>query len=79
MKDFLGRELKVGDTVVFEIPHYHKLAKAKIDHFSKKMVVMDVTTAYTNTGIKPMTQASKYDKAICRYPCDCVKVEETND
>ena len=78
MTDFLGRELNVGDTVVFSIPHYHGLAKAQIDHFSKKMVVLDVTTSYSGR-IRPMSEASKYDKAICRYPQDCIKVEVSND
>ena len=80
MKDFLGRELNVGDTVVFSIPHYHGLAKARIDHFATKMVVLDVTTASRSQGyVKPMCEATEWDKAICRYPCDCVKVEEDND
>lgn len=77
MKDFLGKELSVGDTVVFSIPHYHGLAKGHIDHFAKVMVVLDVTIACN--GVKPMSEASKYDKAICRYPEDCVKVEESDD
>ena len=77
MKDFLGRELNVGDTVVFSIPHYHGLEMAHIHHFAKKMVVLDVVNSYS--GIKPMSEASKYDKALCRYPEDCVKVEVAND
>lgn len=79
MKDFFGEELYVGDTVVFALPYHHHLAKAKIDHFGKIMVVMDVTVASTPTGIKPMSEASRWDKAICRYPEDCVKVEDTDD
>lgn len=74
MKDFLGNELKVGDTVVFSIPHYHGLAKAQIDHFSEKMVVLNV---YGNRLV-PKGEASRYAKAVCRYPEDCVKVEEQN-
>lgn len=77
MKDFLGKELNVGDTVVFSIPHYHGLAKARIDHFAKKMVVLDVTTAPRSDGyVKPMSEANEWDKAICRYPQDCMKVDE---
>lgn len=75
MKDFLGRELNVGDTVVFSVPHYHGLAKAHIDHFSKKMVVLDVVRSGRGK-IKPMSEAYEWDKAICRYPEDCVKVED---
>jgi len=77
MKDFLGRELSVGDTVVFSIPHYHGLEMAHIHHFAKKMVVLDVVSHYGE--IKPMSEADKYDRAICRYPGDCVKVEVSNE
>lgn len=72
MKDFLGRELKIGDEVVFSIPHYHGLAKAHIVKFAPKMVVLDVTV-WGHKAI-PMSEAGKYDKATCRYPHDCVKV-----
>ena len=75
MKDFLGRELKVGDEVVFSIPHYHGLARAHIAKFSPKMVVLDVTTGYSGR-IMPMSEAGSYAKATCRYPQDCVKVVE---
>lgn len=75
MKDFLGRELNVGDTVVFSVPHDHRLAKARIDHFSKKMVVLDVVRS-GSAGVKPMSEARHWSKAICRYPEDCVKVED---
>jgi hypothetical protein len=78
MKDFLGRELNVGDTVVFSIPKYHGLAKAHIDHFSKKMVVFDVFYSYGHK-LKPMSEAGKHDRAVCRYPGDCVKVEDEDD
>ena len=74
MKDFLGNELNIGDTVAFSIPHYHGLAKARIDHFAKKMVVLDVTTGYGKGNIRPMSEASSYDKPLCRYPQDCIKV-----
>lgn len=78
MKDCLGRELNVGDMVVFSVPHYHGLAKARIDHFSKKMVVLDVTYGYGKGNIRPMSEAHSWDKAVCRYPEDCVKVEDSN-
>ena len=74
MRDFLGRELNVGDTVVFSIPHYHGLAKAQIDHFSEKMVVLNVY----GKRLKTKSEAGSYAKAVCRYPQDCVKVEDTN-
>lgn len=72
MKDFIGRELNVGDTVIFSVPHYQGLAKAQIDHFSKKMVVLNVF----GKGLRPKSEADRYDKAVCRYPGDCVKVED---
>lgn len=75
MKDFLGRELEIGDEVVFSIPHYHGLARAHITKFSPKMVVLDVITGYGHT-FRPISEAGKYDRAICRYPQDCVKVVE---
>lgn len=75
MKDFLGNQLNVGDTVIFSIPHHHVLAEAQIDHFTKKMVVLNVY----GTQFLPKDDATKYDKAVCRYPEDCVKVEEDND
>ena len=71
MKDFLGRELNVGDTVVFSIPHYHGLSSAQIDHFSDKMVVLNVY----GKNLIPKSEARPYYKAVCRYPGDCVKVE----
>ena len=74
MKDFLGRELNVGDTVVFSVPHYHGLAKAQIDHFSEKMVVLNVY----GKRLYSKSEADGWCKAVCRYPEDCVKVEEQN-
>lgn len=76
MKDFLGRELNVGDKVVFSVPHYHELGVAHITKLGKKMVTLDVFRGYGR--LIPMSEASKYDRAVCRYPGDCVKVEEVN-
>lgn len=70
MKDFLGSELKIGDTVVFSIPYYHELAKAQITHFANKKVVLNVTTD-ERYSLHPVTNARK---AVFRYPCDLVKV-----
>lgn len=78
MKDFLGKELNVGDTVVFSVPHYHELGIAHIAKLGKKMVTLDVFRKYGGV-FKPMSEATKYDRALCRYPQDCVKVEEEND
>ena len=75
MKDFLGNELNVGDTVVFSIPHYHGLAKGRITKFAPKMVVLDVANGYGHK-IVPISEAPLYAKAIARYPYDCIKVVE---
>lgn len=77
MTDLLGRELNVGDTVVFSLHRCHTLGVARIDHFAKKMVVMDVTTRFGK--LIPMSEGNEHNKAICRYPGDCVKVEVSND
>ena len=75
MKDFFGNQLNVGDTVVFATNCYLHLAEAQIDHFGEKMVVLNVYGAQ----LLPKEDAGRYDRAICRYPEDCVKVEEDND
>ena len=40
MKDFLGNELNVGDTVVMIRPNYRELMKAKIIRFTNCFVVL---------------------------------------
>lgn len=72
-RDILGRELNVGDTVVFSVPYYHELSVARIHHFSKKMVSLDV--CFQCGKCVPISECSSIYKPICRYPSDVVKVE----
>lgn len=41
MKDFLGKELSIGDGVVLIRPNYRQLIKAKVIRFTPKMVVVE--------------------------------------
>lgn len=41
MKDFLGNELSIGDTVVMIRPQYRELFKTKIIRFTKCYVILD--------------------------------------
>ena len=45
MKDFLGKELAIGDTVVLTAPSYRMFTKAKIIAFTPKKVRVE----YNNT------------------------------
>ena len=45
MKDFLGKQLDVGDDVVLTAPQYRHLVKAKVVAFTPKKVRVE----YTNT------------------------------
>lgn len=72
-RDILGRELNVGDTVVFAIRHYHQLSTARIHHFSKKMVSLDVVL--WRGKVVPLSECSSVCKPICRFPHEVVKVE----
>ena len=42
MKDLLGKELRVGDTVVISGAKYTDLAICHITKFGKKQVILDV-------------------------------------
>ena len=74
MKDLVGKELHIGDMVAFSIPGYQALAIAHILRFGKKKVVLDVTTDF-GCKVKPMSLATPYDKALCRYPEECVRID----
>lgn len=77
MKDFLGNELKVGDTVVIAGSKYTALAIAHIIKFGKKQVILDVCNNWSGEII-PLNSSeySSVKKPICRYPDECLKVEE---
>lgn len=40
MKDFLGNEIKVGDTVVYCRLHYRELSKGVVEKLTPKMVII---------------------------------------
>lgn len=42
MKDFLGNELNIGDTVVMIMPGYRSLVKSTILRFTKCYVILDL-------------------------------------
>jgi hypothetical protein len=80
MKDYLGRELNVGDLVVFAGSKYTAICLAHIIKFGKKQVILDVCYSWKDTII-PIDSPNKptWAKAICRYPQECLKVEVSND
>lgn len=80
MKDLLGRELNVGDTVVIAGSKYKDLAIAHIVRFGKKQVILDVCYSWLDKII-PLNSPNipSWARAICRYPQDCLKVEVAND
>lgn len=80
MKDLLGRDLSVGDTVVIASSKYTDLAIAHIVKFGKKQVILDVCYSYYDKII-PINSPNipSWAKVICRYPQDCMKVEVAND
>lgn len=41
MKDFLGNELKVGDTIIFIEPNYRNFQKGKIFKITEKTVFIN--------------------------------------
>jgi hypothetical protein len=41
MKDFLGNELKVGDTVIFIEPNYRNFQKGKIFKITEKTIFIN--------------------------------------
>ena len=48
MKDFLGEDLSIGDTVVMIRPGYRELVKAKIERFTKHYVFLKYIPHFSN-------------------------------
>lgn len=75
MKDYFGRELFVGDRVIFALAKNQEIASANILRFGKATVILDVKRGY---GYRPVSidsdDAPPWSKHICRYPKDVVKV-----
>ena len=80
MTDFLGSELKVGDTVVFANANYQTLAKGRVNKLGPKMVVIEAWYGWGRAKIvNDPEQAASYARRITRYPQDVVKVSENED
>ena len=67
MKDFLGRELTVGDVVAFEGVNGGSLVLGRIEKFTLKQAV-----------ITPLTEHFSFRKTISRYSSQCVKVDDAD-
>lgn len=72
MVDFFGNELHEGDTVVFSLNFNCEIGVAKIHHFGKKMIVLDVAREYRT--LVPSSEKEKYERCVSRYPHDVVKI-----
>lgn len=72
MVDFLGNELHVGDFVVFSLNTNCEIGVAKIHHFGKKMIVLDVALEYRT--LVDMSEKKKYERCVNRYPNDVLKI-----
>ncbi len=64
MKDFLGKELEVGDSVIYIEPGYKNLTKGKILKITDKRV--RITDYHDRNGIK------NRDNTVIRRPEDVV-------
>jgi hypothetical protein len=51
MKDFLGQEISIGDTVVLTAPKYRHFVKAKVIQFTPKKVRVEFNNTW-NFGPK---------------------------
>ena len=47
MKDFLGKQLDIGDEVVLTAPQYRHLVKAKVIAFTPKKVRVEYSNTWT--------------------------------
>jgi len=69
MKDFLGRELAVGDVVAFEGVNGGGLVLGRIEHFSVKQAAMTPLTDHNSWSSK---------RTISRYSSQCVKINDAD-
>lgn len=75
MKDYFGRELFVGDRVIFALPKNQEIASANILKFGKVKVILDVKNGYSSKPVPINSDdAPSWSKSICRYPKDVAKV-----
>ena len=68
MKDFLDREVQVGDEVIIVEPHYHNLIRGLIVKFTPKGV---------KVKYKPFGRNYEHETFV--YQGAFVKAEENND
>ena len=66
MHDFLGKELSIGDNVVFITPEYRRFASGKIVAFTFRKVRVVQSTRWN--------YLDGYDKGILQRPNQLVKV-----
>jgi len=69
VKDFLGRELAVGDVVAFEGVNGGGLVLGRIEKFTPKQAAL---TALTENN------SYNWRKTITRYSSQCVKVDSAD-
>ena len=56
MKDFLGKQLDVGDEVVLTAPQYRHLVKAKVVAFTPKKVRVEYSNTWNISGSQEYLQ-----------------------
>jgi hypothetical protein len=69
VKDFLGRELAVGDVVAFEGVNGGGLVLGRIEKFTPKQASMTPLTDHNSWN---------WRKTITRYSSQCVKVDSAD-
>jgi hypothetical protein len=50
MKDFLGRELELGDSVIVVAPGYRHFVLARVIHFTPKQVRVSFMNTWNHSG-----------------------------
>lgn len=69
MKDFIGRELTVGDVVAFEGVNGGGLVLGRIEKFSPKQASLTPLSDHNSWSSK---------KTISRYSSQCVKIDDAD-
>lgn len=61
MKDFLGKDIAVGDTVIFNPPRYKGLIKGRVVKFTPKMIKI----AYVGSGFyRGSNEVAEYSNQV---------------
>ena len=69
MKDFLGRDLAIGDAVAFEGVNGGGLVLGRIERFTTKQAAMTPLTDHNSWS---------HRKTISRYSSQCVKIDDAD-